>query len=102
MTGSYWSAQLITSTALILVYRKDRVALIESSELTQIFVPLSNSTDVSVSLFDNPTLSERLLYTKYWQNKLHNNKDIDFPDSLAKDVATMTDKFSFAYLKECL
>ena len=54
------------------------------------------------SLFDNPTRSERALYAKYWQNKLIENHDVDFPDSLIEEVADATAKFSFAYLKEAL
>ncbi|KAL1937719.1 hypothetical protein VTO73DRAFT_12872 [Trametes versicolor] len=51
-------------------------------------------------LFDDPDEDERTLYIQYWQGKLHNNKDISFPDSLVKDVASKTTGFSFAYLKE--
>lgn len=42
------------------------------------------------------------MYAKYWQAKLADNKDIDFPDSLAEEVADLTYDFSFAFLKECL
>ncbi|KAJ7490432.1 P-loop containing nucleoside triphosphate hydrolase protein [Mycena galericulata] len=51
-------------------------------------------------LFDDPDREERALYVKYWQTKLKSNKDIDFADSLVDEVADMTAKFSFAYLKE--
>ncbi|KAI0353456.1 P-loop containing nucleoside triphosphate hydrolase protein [Trametes cingulata] len=51
-------------------------------------------------LFDDPDEEERTLYIKYWQNKLHSNKDISFPDSLVEEVASQTKGFSFAYLKE--
>ncbi|KAI9069256.1 P-loop containing nucleoside triphosphate hydrolase protein [Trametes sanguinea] len=51
-------------------------------------------------LFDDPDEEERTLYIQYWQNKLKNNKSISFPDSLVKKVASRTDGFSFAYLKE--
>ncbi|KAI0637987.1 P-loop containing nucleoside triphosphate hydrolase protein [Trametes polyzona] len=51
-------------------------------------------------LFDDPDEEERKLYVQYWQNKLHKNKDITFPDTLVKEVAAETDGFSFAYLKE--
>ncbi len=54
------------------------------------------------SLFDDPDEEERTLYIRYWQNKLKGNDRISFPDSLVKDVATQTDGFSFAYLKEAL
>lgn len=39
---------------------------------------------------------------KYWQSKLSGNKAISFPDSLVDEVAEITEKFSFAYLKEAL
>lgn len=42
------------------------------------------------------------MYAKYWQAKLADNEDIDFPDSLAEKVSELTDAFSFAFLKECL
>lgn len=42
------------------------------------------------------------MYAKYWQAKLSDNEDIDFPDSLAEEVADLTYDFSFAFLKECL
>ncbi|KAH9927199.1 P-loop containing nucleoside triphosphate hydrolase protein [Epithele typhae] len=51
-------------------------------------------------LFDDPNEDERALYAMYWQNKLKNNNSIDFPDSLVKEVASQTEGFSFAYLKE--
>ncbi|KAF8195709.1 P-loop containing nucleoside triphosphate hydrolase protein [Mycena galopus ATCC 62051] len=50
--------------------------------------------------FDDPTWEERVLYVKYWQNKLKDNKDIDFPNTLVDEVADETKDFSFAYLKE--
>ncbi|KAJ7904686.1 P-loop containing nucleoside triphosphate hydrolase protein [Mycena olivaceomarginata] len=50
--------------------------------------------------FDDPTREERVLYVKYWQDKLESNKEIEFPDALVDEVADLTDKFSFAYLKE--
>lgn len=51
-------------------------------------------------LFDDPDLEERTLYVQYWQNKLKDNEEISFPDSLVKEVAESTSLFSFAYLKE--
>lgn len=59
-------------------------------------------TMILLSEFDDPTREERVLYCKYWQNKLVNNDAVDFPDSLIEEVADLTDSFSFAYLKECL
>ncbi|OCH90947.1 P-loop containing nucleoside triphosphate hydrolase protein [Obba rivulosa] len=50
--------------------------------------------------FDDPDKEERALYVKYWQSKLSGNKAISFPDSLVDEVAEITEKFSFAYLKE--
>lgn len=54
------------------------------------------------SLFSDPDLDERVLYAKYWQGKLKNNKDIEFPDSLLFEIAELCEGFSFAYLKEAL
>lgn len=51
-------------------------------------------------LFPNPSLAERVQYAKYWQGKLSDNKDIEFPDSLCSAIATITDDFSFAYMQE--
>jgi hypothetical protein len=53
-------------------------------------------------LFDDPVRDERALYAKYWQEKLKNNAEIDFPDKLVEEVADLTNEFSFAYLKEIL
>ena len=41
-------------------------------------------------------------YARYWQNKLKDSENIDFPDELAASIADNTDGFSFAYLKEVL
>ncbi|KAJ7283998.1 P-loop containing nucleoside triphosphate hydrolase protein [Mycena rebaudengoi] len=51
-------------------------------------------------LFDDPDRDERSLYAKYWQKKLKNNKNIEFPDALVDEIAEQTAQFSFAYLKE--
>ncbi|KAJ6490412.1 P-loop containing nucleoside triphosphate hydrolase protein [Mycena vitilis] len=51
-------------------------------------------------LFDDPDRDERVLYVQYWQSKLKSNKEIDFPDALVDEVASQTEQFSFAYLKE--
>lgn len=51
-------------------------------------------------LFDDPDREERTLYAKYWQEKLKDNKNISFPDPLVDEVASSTEQFSFAYLKE--
>ncbi|KAF9569095.1 P-loop containing nucleoside triphosphate hydrolase protein [Agrocybe pediades] len=50
--------------------------------------------------FDDPDEEERKLYVQYWQKKLAANVEIDFPDRLVDKVARLTDRFSFAYLKE--
>ena len=55
-----------------------------------------------ISEFNDPNVHERLLYAKYWQTKLQDNEEVDFPDSLATEVADATSGFSFAYLKEAL
>lgn len=38
----------------------------------------------------------------YWQEKLKDNDEIYFPESLVEEVADLTQGFSFAYLKEAL
>lgn len=45
-------------------------------------------------------MQERVAYCKFWQSKLADNKEIDFPDKLNKAIAEITDKFSFAYMQE--
>ncbi|KAJ2931671.1 hypothetical protein H1R20_g5400, partial [Candolleomyces eurysporus] len=50
--------------------------------------------------FDDPDKEERTLYAQYWQKKLKDNSDVEFSDSLVKEIADLTDRFSFAYLKE--
>ncbi|EAU84381.2 ATP-dependent Zn protease [Coprinopsis cinerea okayama7 len=50
--------------------------------------------------FDDPDLEERKLYVQYWQKKLSGNEEIDFPDKMVDEIAEITDRFSFAYLKE--
>ena len=57
---------------------------------------------MNFSLFDDPTRDERLQYAHYWQDKLKNNEKVEFPESLAKEIADGTSGFSFAYLKEAL
>lgn len=53
-------------------------------------------------LFPNPNKDEREAYLKYWQGKLSDNKDLDFPDKLCPAVAKITPGFSFAYLQEAM
>ncbi|KAI1754271.1 P-loop containing nucleoside triphosphate hydrolase protein [Xylaria castorea] len=50
--------------------------------------------------FPDPDLEQRIAYCKFWQRKLADNKDIEFPDELCKSIAEITDKFSFAYMQE--
>ena len=59
-------------------------------------------SDGPLRLFDDPDRDERALYAQYWQEKLKNNKDVDFPNTLVDEIASSTNKFSFAYLKEAL
>ncbi|POS73750.1 ATPase [Diaporthe helianthi] len=51
-------------------------------------------------LFDNPNKKERTMYSQFWQEKLKDNKDIEFPDRLCVAVADITHEFSFAYMQE--
>ncbi|CAK4031682.1 P-loop containing nucleoside triphosphate hydrolase [Lecanosticta acicola] len=53
-------------------------------------------------LFHNPNEEERTLYMKYWQGKLADNHDLEFPDKLCPAVAKITKSFSFAYLQEAM
>jgi SpoVK/Ycf46/Vps4 family AAA+-type ATPase len=53
-------------------------------------------------LFPNPEEAERERYMKYWQTKLEDNKDLEFPDKLCPAVAQITNGFSFAYLQEAM
>lgn len=50
--------------------------------------------------FNDPTMSERILYCQYWKKKLASNKSIAFSKALVEHIASITDGFSFAYLKE--
>lgn len=50
--------------------------------------------------FPNPSHDERVQYAKFWQGKLKDNKDLDFPDKLCSKIAEITDDFSFAYMQE--
>lgn len=51
-------------------------------------------------LFPNPDLKERTAYAKFWQKKLKENKDLEFPDRLCPAVAKITHGFSFAFMQE--
>ncbi|KAI1611568.1 vesicle-fusing ATPase [Exophiala viscosa] len=50
--------------------------------------------------FPNPSYDQRVQYCKYWQRKLSDNKDVEFPDEICEAVAEITEKFSFAYIQE--
>ncbi|KAI0444994.1 P-loop containing nucleoside triphosphate hydrolase protein [Xylaria telfairii] len=50
--------------------------------------------------FPDPDLEQRIAYCKFWQKKLADNKDVEFPDELCTAIAEITDKFSFAYIQE--
>ncbi|KAJ9498907.1 hypothetical protein H2202_005584 [Exophiala xenobiotica] len=51
-------------------------------------------------LFPNPSIDERVQYCHYWQKKLRDNKEIEFPDEICQAAAKITDGFSFAYIQE--
>nr|OQN96927.1 hypothetical protein B0A51_19023 [Rachicladosporium sp. CCFEE 5018] len=53
-------------------------------------------------LFNNPNADEREQYAKFWQKKLADNKDVDFPDRLCPAIAGITKDFSFAYIQEAM
>ncbi|KAI5917403.1 ATPase [Camillea tinctor] len=50
--------------------------------------------------FPDPDLAQRTAYCRFWQAKLADNPDIEFPDDLCAAIAGITDKFSFAYMQE--
>jgi transitional endoplasmic reticulum ATPase len=50
--------------------------------------------------FPNPDKEQRVAYCHFWQGKLKDNKNVEFPDSLCEAIADITDKFSFAYIPE--
>jgi transitional endoplasmic reticulum ATPase len=51
-------------------------------------------------LFPNPDLAQREKYAKFWQGKLKDNSDLEFPDKLCPAIAKITHDFSFAYMQE--
>lgn len=53
-------------------------------------------------LFPNPNEPQRVAYAHYWQTKLEDNKDLDFPDALCEAIASITNGFSFAYIQEAM
>lgn len=50
--------------------------------------------------FDNPSLEERTRYCEYWRQKLSNKPAAEMPDGLPPHIASITEGFSFAYMKE--
>ncbi|KAF2453847.1 P-loop containing nucleoside triphosphate hydrolase protein [Lineolata rhizophorae] len=50
--------------------------------------------------FPDPSKEQRTRYARYWQSKLIDNDDIEFPDEMCTAVAEITDDFSFAYIQE--
>lgn len=57
---------------------------------------------MTFSEFLAPNKEERSLYMKYWQKKLKDNNNVSFPDSLRDKIVSLTDGFSFAYMKEAM
>lgn len=51
-------------------------------------------------LYPLPSLPQRIKYCEYWRSKLSSNPEIKFPESLCTKIAEITDRFSFAYMKE--
>jgi len=51
-------------------------------------------------LFPNPNHEQRVMYAQFWQKKLKDNKDVEFPDRMCEAVSSITDGFSFAYMQE--
>ncbi|KAI7209833.1 P-loop containing nucleoside triphosphate hydrolase protein [Hortaea werneckii] len=47
-----------------------------------------------------PGFQERTLYAQYWQRKLEKTKNIEFHDDICELVSSLTEGFSFAYMKE--
>lgn len=50
--------------------------------------------------FDNPNDQEREDYAHFWQRKLKDNKNVDFPDKLCPAISRITNDFSFAFMQE--
>ncbi|KAK5452141.1 hypothetical protein LTS15_007205 [Exophiala xenobiotica] len=63
------------------------------SEMPKLFIE-------AIILFPNPSIDERVQYCHYWQQKLRDNKEIDFPDEICQAAAKITEGFSFAYIQE--
>ncbi|KAF7845796.1 hypothetical protein BT93_L0630 [Corymbia citriodora subsp. variegata] len=50
--------------------------------------------------FPNPNEAQREAYARFWQSKLKDNDDVEFPDELCAAIAKITHGFSFAYMQE--
>lgn len=50
--------------------------------------------------FPDPDEKQREQYAKFWQRKLKDNEEVEFPDRMCGAVAKITDGFSFAYMQE--
>jgi len=50
--------------------------------------------------FPDPSLPQRAAYARFWQAKLADNEDVEFPHDMCEAVAKITDGFSFAYMQE--
>lgn len=50
--------------------------------------------------FPDPDKAQRVAYGKFWQGKLANNEDVEFPDEICEGLADITKGFSFAYMQE--
>lgn len=50
--------------------------------------------------FLDPNFDERTQYAQYWQKKLADSPEVEFPDELCPAVADITEGFSFAYMQE--
>lgn len=50
--------------------------------------------------FSNPSFEERVRYCEYWSKKLSSKPAAATPSTLPHHIASITDGFSFAYLKE--
>ncbi|ETN40001.1 uncharacterized protein HMPREF1541_04276 [Cyphellophora europaea CBS 101466] len=51
-------------------------------------------------LFPLPEQHERELYAQFWRHKLENKPNVDFPETLCRPMAKVTNEFSFAYMQE--
>ena len=50
--------------------------------------------------FPEPNMDQRIQFCHYWQAKLADNEEIEFPDQLCTAIAKITDRFSYAYMQE--